>query len=209
MAGPSQLTVPGRRHELLLQMSGHVEPGASLGSVSRVRTDADSGQLALATFYAASYARTVGVVGAVLGDKHEAEEVVQEAFSRLVSAWDKVERYDEPEAWVRQVALRVASSRRRKAQNGLRALLRLGPSPDVAPVSAVAVDLERAVASLPVKQRVVVVLHELGLDDASIAQELRIPVGTVKSRLSRSRSALAQLLEGKDGHDRSTPATRR
>lgn len=50
-------------------------------------------------------------------------------------------------------------------------------------------------AQLPVGQRAVIVLHyfaDLRVED--VATELRVPVGTVKARLSRGRAALAALL---------------
>jgi len=59
---------------------------------------AQPAQAELRDLYAASYGRLVGVVGAVCGDRHEAEEAVQEAFIRLLRHWDKVARYDNPEA---------------------------------------------------------------------------------------------------------------
>lgn len=62
-------------------------------------------------------------------------------------------------------------------------------------------DLRRALPALPVKQREAVVLQHLGLDVASIARQLDIPEGTVKSRLSRARAALAPLLR-EDAPDR-------
>ena len=51
-----------------------------------------------------------------------------------------------------------------------------------------------ALASLPLAQRQCVVLQAAGLDLASIARELDVPEGTVKSRLSRARAALTPLL---------------
>ncbi len=51
-----------------------------------------------------------------------------------------------------------------------------------------------ALAALPLPQRQVIVLQNLGLTVDDIAQELDIPAGTVKSRLSRARAALAPLL---------------
>lgn len=148
----------------------------------------------LRELYAASYQRLVGVVGAVCGDQHEAEEAVQEAFVRLIGNWSSVARYDDPESWLRHVALRQVSNRRRKARNGLRAALRHGPPPDVAPPGHAGVDLDRALAALPRQQRAVVVLHRLGLETAAIAVALDIAPGTVKSRLSRARAALVPLL---------------
>jgi RNA polymerase sigma-70 factor (ECF subfamily) len=148
----------------------------------------------LRDLYAASYSRLVGTVGAVCGDRHDAEEAVQEAFVRLMGCWDKVSRYEDPEAWVRKVALRQVSNRRRKALNGLRAALRHGPPPHVGEPTPACIDAERALAGLPEQQRAVIVLHRLGLDADAMADALGVPVGTVKSRLARGRAALAPLL---------------
>ncbi len=149
---------------------------------------------ALRRLYADSYARLVGIVGAVAGDRDAAEEAVQEAFVRLMGQWAKVSRYDDPEAWLRKVALGFVSNRRRKTRNGIKAALRHGPAPDVPAPSGDHVDLRRALRALPRAQREAVVLYELGLDIAAIALELDIPPGTVKSRLSRARATLAPLL---------------
>jgi RNA polymerase sigma-70 factor (ECF subfamily) len=154
----------------------------------------------LRDLYAGSYARLVGQVGAVCRDRDEAEEAVQEAFVRLMGSWSKVSRYDDPEAWVRKVALRQVSNHRRKALNGLKATLRHGPPPDVPEPTPVAVDAERALAALPEQQRAVIVLHRLGLDADRIAEALGVPAGTVKSRLARARAALSPLLR-EDPHD--------
>lgn len=149
---------------------------------------------ALEELYAASYARLVRVVGAVTGDRQEAEDAVMEAFARALALWPRISRYEDPEAWVRKVALGKVSNRRRKVRNGLRALTRHGAAADEPGPSGDGVDLDRALATLSRAHREVVVLQHLGLDTAAIAAELDIPVGTVKSRLSRARSALAPLL---------------
>lgn len=156
----------------------------------------------LRELYEACYSRLVGVVGAVAGSQAEAEDAVQEAFIRLIGQWHKVSRYDNPEAWLRKVALGVVSNRRRKVRNGIRAMLRIGPPGHTLEPTGVAVDIERALRTLPVTQRAVLVLyHFVGLDIEDIARELSIPVGTVKSRLSRGRAALTPLLrEETDRH---------
>jgi RNA polymerase sigma-70 factor (ECF subfamily) len=145
--------------------------------------------------YAGSYTRLVGLVALVAGSREEAEEVVQEAFVRLLPRWGTVARYDDPEAWVRGVALRLLSNRFRKVRNGRVALRRHGGQPDVAEPTADVVDVVRALSVLPVTLRQVVVLHYLlGHEVAAVAAELQVPVGTVKSRLSRAREVLAPLL---------------
>lgn len=58
--------------------------------------------------------------------------------------------------------------------------------------------LFRALTSLPIDQRIVVVLHHLeGKQVEEIARILKIPAGTVKSRLGRGREALRRKLMGK------------
>ena len=145
--------------------------------------------------YAGSYTHLVGLVALVAGSREEAEEVVQEAFVRLLPRWGTVARYDDPEAWVRGVALRLLSNRFRKVRNGRVALRRHGGQPDVAEPTVDVVDVVRALSVLPVTLRQVVVLHYLlGHEVAAVAAELQVPVGTVKSRLSRAREVLAPLL---------------
>ena len=56
-------------------------------------------------------------------------------------------------------------------------------------------DLDRALAALPEHHRVVVVLADVeGLKYGEIAEALDVPIGTVRSRLARARSALQQTL---------------
>jgi RNA polymerase sigma-70 factor, ECF subfamily len=65
-------------------------------------------------------------------------------------------------------------------------------------------DLERAMARLPIENRQVILL--VALEDLSYeeaAEVLRIPVGTVRSRLSRGRTALRRLM---DMGERTAPA---
>jgi RNA polymerase sigma-70 factor (ECF subfamily) len=56
-------------------------------------------------------------------------------------------------------------------------------------------DLDRALAALPEHSRVVVVLADIeGLTYSEIAETLDVPIGTVRSRLARARSALQRTL---------------
>lgn len=154
----------------------------------------------LEEFYASSYRRLVGVVAAAAGSAAEAEEVVQEAFVRLLPRWQRVQGFEDPEAWVRGVAFRLLSNRLRKARNGVRALLVHGPPALEPPPNPDRLDVERALADLTLSQRQVVVLHHLvQMDVLEIAAVLNLPVGTVKSRLSRGRVALAAALSDPEG----------
>ena len=156
---------------------------------------------AVAGIYGASYRRLVGVVALAAGSTSEAEECVQEAFCRLLHAWPRVSKYVDPESFLRMIAFRQLSNRRRKARNGVRALLRHGVAPDAVGPTGDRLDVEAALARLPLHQRQVLVLHHLlGLDVAEIARTLDIAPGTVKSRLSRGRAALAPHLAEETTH---------
>lgn len=143
--------------------------------------------------YVASYARLVRVLAVAAGDRAEAEDVVQEAFARLVPRWSLIAEYDDPEAWVRKVAFRLLSKRarrmRRRFSDHHLDVAAAGVEPETG------VDVERALRMLPLAQRQVVVLHYLlDLPVTAVAAELGVAEGTVKSRLSRARATLAALL---------------
>jgi RNA polymerase sigma-70 factor (ECF subfamily) len=59
-----------------------------------------------------------------------------------------------------------------------------------------AADLERAIATLPIEQRFIVLLDAQGFNEAEIADIARCAPGTVKSRLSRARARLRAALRG-------------
>jgi RNA polymerase sigma-70 factor, ECF subfamily len=146
-------------------------------------------------FYEGAFLRLVGQLFVVTGDLAEAEDVVQEAFARASSRWASLRAYDVPEAWVRRVALNLAANALRRQRSQLAALLRLGPPRPMPAVSEETAAVARALRALPVAQRQVIVLHHLlDLPVDEVARELRVPVGTVKSRLARARRALARHL---------------
>lgn len=159
-------------------------------------------------FYAGTYRRVVGQVFAMVGNFGDAEEAVQEAYSRAWPRWPKLRGYADPEGWVRTVAYRVAVSSWRKATNRLTAHLRHGAPADVPEIGPEHVALVEALRALTPEQRRVVVLHHLvGLPVDEIARETGAAVGTVKSRLARGRQALATRLQELAGTG--TPAPRR
>lgn len=153
--------------------------------------------------YEGAARRLVAVTYAACGDLAEAQDCVQEAFVR---AWTRRAELDvarSPEAWVRTTALRLAVSRWRRLRGLERALLRSGPPPAPPEPGGLRTDLLRALATLPPRTRLVLALHylaDLALDD--IAAQTRMPVGTVKSHLSRGRGRLRVLLDPAKEPDR-------
>jgi RNA polymerase sigma-70 factor (ECF subfamily) len=169
-----------------------MEPDQSLGRVHRVQDDE------VAELYAVACPRLIGLLTVMGGSRADAEEVAQESFVRLLEHWPKVRGYEDPEGWVRTVAIRMLVSRQRRRITAAAGLRRLASRARVAELPPVEpdMDLVAALATLPVAHRAVVVLHHLyDLPVGEVAARLRIPVGTVKSRLSRARTALAPFLD--------------
>lgn len=169
-----------------------MEPDRALSRDTCVETDE------VAALYARACPRLVGLLTAMCGSQGDAEEVAQDAFVRLLEHWGKVRDYGDPEAWLRTVAVRALVSRQRRRRVAVRGLAVLGRRAVTAlPATEPAHDVElaEALAGLPIDQRAVLVLHHLhDLSVAEVAELLHIPTGTVKSRLSRARAALAPLL---------------
>jgi RNA polymerase sigma-70 factor (sigma-E family) len=146
-------------------------------------------------FYTGAISRLLGQLFLVTGDLHEAEDVVQEAFARASVRWSWLRDYNAPEAWVRRVAMNLATDHARTLRRQTKALLRMGAPLGAPEASVETLALVEALRSLPVRQRQAIVLHHLvGLPVEEVAQTLRAPTGTVKSLLARGRRALAARL---------------
>jgi RNA polymerase sigma-70 factor (ECF subfamily) len=150
--------------------------------------------------FAVSYPRLVVQLYGVTGDAAEAEDLVQEAFVRAAAAGRRFIRLDNHEAWLRTVAINIQRSRWRKLRNFSRIRDRLAERPTDLPALEDRLDVIEALRGLPAGQREVVALHYLAdLEVAEVARTLRIAEGTVKSRLSRGREALAFALAEREG----------
>ena len=153
----------------------------------------------VAEVYHACYRRLVVQLFAFTTDLAEAQDAVQEAFARAVARPRGFAGIDNPEAWLRTVALNVVRRRWRRRRVLDLILLRERPLHDVTADNGTEVrtDLSEALDAIPRNYREVIVLHyyaDLSVDD--IAAALGVAPGTVKSRLARGRVALAGRLGG-------------
>jgi RNA polymerase sigma-70 factor, ECF subfamily len=143
-------------------------------------------------FYAGSVGRVISQLYAMTGDRAEAEDVVQEAYTRAWERWDKIARYADPEGWVRTVAWRISVSSWRKAKSRLAAHRRDSrpdPGPDVSPDYVAMISALRGINAD--QRRAVVLYHLVGLSVQEIARQTGTSPAAVKARLMRGRQALA------------------
>jgi RNA polymerase sigma-70 factor (ECF subfamily) len=150
-----------------------------------------AGTIEFDQFYHAHFRALTVQLCAYTGDLSQAQDVVQEAFCRAFSRWDKVVRFDDPVAWVRRVAWNLATSRWRRLRTAQR-YLRHQRVEHVAGPTADRVDLAAALATLQPNHRRAVVLHHLAdMSVAEIARQEGVAEGTVKAWLHRGRAGLA------------------
>lgn len=150
-----------------------------------------AGSEALSAIYDASYSRLVAQLMVVCGSQDEVEDAVQEAFVKAIRQGSRFDRIDNPEAWLRTVAINTQRTRWRRGAV-LRRLLPKVPGP-VSPIEPTPerLAITAALSQLRPEWRTVIVLHYLvDLPLATIAAELGLPLGTVKSRLARAREQL-------------------
>src|SRR5262245_57935518 len=151
-----------------------------------------AGRHTVRAVFEASYRRLVGQLYAVCGDLTEAEEVVAWALARAVQHQRTFVRPDNPEAWLRTVAVNVSRTRYRR---GLRVVHREHDEARRPTLDDDRLALMAALRRLPAAQREAIALHYLAdLPINEVAAATGSTVGTVKSRLSRGRAALAVLL---------------
>ncbi len=148
-----------------------------------------------------AYGRLVYAVAyKLLGDRGLSEEATQQTFLKAWRASRSIDPNREPGPWLATIARRVAIDLyRREAKRSTSPLDAVAPE-DPALVSMPATveaacdiwEVRRAIRALPVPdQQVVRLQHFEGLTHAQIAQRLRVPLGTVKSRSFRAHKRLA------------------
>ncbi|WP_299772713.1 RNA polymerase sigma factor [uncultured Tateyamaria sp.] len=142
----------------------------------------------------------------MLGDRSEAEDVVQDAMLRL---WRIAPEWRTGEAqvstWLYRVVSNLCTDRLRKRRRGGVALDDVAEPEDPAPgVEATLQDNARhtalrvAIADLPERQRLALTLrHFEGVSNPEIAEQLGVSVEAVESLTARAKRALATALKGR------------
>jgi RNA polymerase sigma factor (sigma-70 family) len=177
MAGPSFTPAAGRS-------SGHVSDDAPVSGFS-----AD-----FVSFYEDEYPQTVRLASLLCGSVDLGEDLTQEAFLALSPRFASL---DAPSTYLRVTVVNLVRRQyrdRRRRDARLQLLRDRGPAVDVYQ----AVDLADVIATLPVRQKIVIVgRYWAGWSEAELAQILDCRPGTIKSLASRALSTLRGQI-GKD-----------
>ena len=161
------------------------------------------GRAAFASLYRLHAGRVFGVIVRLVGHRgSRAEDLTQETFIR---AWQALPGFRNDAAfgtWLHRLAVNTAlmelrAHRSRPDRDGDAATFDLlGTADSAGERTATALDLERAVASLPPRARAVLVLFDIeGWSHEQIGVELDMAVGTSKAQLHRARGLLRARLK--------------
>src|SRR2546426_2135699 len=82
------------------------------------------------SFFEAEHAGLFGALCLVTGNRHEAEEIMQDAFLRLWERWDRVAGLDDPAGYLYRTAMNVFRKRYRRASLALRKGVAQAPGED-------------------------------------------------------------------------------
>lgn len=184
-----------------LGSAGSEDPNgqASMRLVSRAVKLAQAGDREALGFLYARYADNIyGYVHSIVHDRHEAEDVTQQVFAKLIHVIDKYEERDVPFfAWILRVARNVAVDHIRGQRSIPVEEVRASDEGDGDPAGNGRMgDLTDALSRLPLAQREVLVLrHFAGFSPPEIAERTGRSEGSIHGLHHRGRRALKADLE--------------
>lgn len=155
-------------------------------------------ELAFEEFMAARWAPLFRTAHLLTGDRHEAEELLQNALARTCARWDSIRDKGAADAYVRRTMVHLAQRGWRHRDRHVSSELLPEPADDQLAVRADHLVLWAEVRRLPARMRAVLVLRfyeDLSVEDT--ARELGCSPGAVKSRthhaIRRLRASLPAL----------------
>ncbi len=161
--------------------------------------------------------RLFGLLYRLTGSRHDAEDLLQETFLRVVRTLEGYTHEGRFEAWLYRIAVNLARDQLRRQKRhrtvsehaatsrvdgseGLAAYPADGPPPDQPlDVAQQADRLQKALQRLPVAEREVIMLrHFSDMSFSQIAQVMDTPLGTALARAHRGLARLRGIMEGGD-----------
>lgn len=168
---------------------------AAARSAERARQDA------VWHLYDRRYADMVRFASFLTGDVHAAQDVAQEAFVRLLDAWDRLADPECADAYLKATIVNLVRGehrRREVAERRSPAHLALVSSAEDDALGRVGRQhVLDAVSALPIRQKACVVMrHWMRMSETEIAATLGLSVGSVRTHVKRGMAALQRTLGG-------------
>jgi RNA polymerase sigma-70 factor (ECF subfamily) len=144
-------------------------------------------------FYAAHQEHLFVSLCLLTGNRQEAEEVMQDAFVRLLERWDRMDRIRDPDAYLFRVAMNVFRNRYRRVKLAMRRTIASDLATDDLAVVEDRDEVIRLLRGLTPQQRQVAVLTWiLGYSSEETGRLLGIRASTVRVLTSRARATMQE-----------------
>ena len=175
---------------------GDLGPGVAPG-VEAVA--AQTSPLPFEDFYALEHRRLYGAMCLITGNRHDAEELMQEAFLKVWERWDRVRELDDPVGYLYRTAMNAFRMRYRRAKIAARRVARPVTRGDELDAFESRLELDRGLAALTPRQRAAVVLTDLlEFRSAEAADALHIRPSTVRKLAAQGRQRLRDVIGQSD-----------
>lgn len=150
-------------------------------------------ELTFELFFETNRHRLFGSFCLITGNRHEAEEIVQDAFLKIWERWDRVAGMDDPIAFLFTTAMNVLRNRARRAALAIRKPVTPSLRSDDLAVVEDRDELVRLLRPLTPRQRAAVLLTDyLGYPSDEAAKILGIEPSTVRALSTKGRTAARQ-----------------
>ncbi len=140
-------------------------------------------------FFEQTHQRLFGALCLVTGNRHEAEEIVQDAYLKLWERWDRVSGMDDPTGFLFRTAMNGFRSRYRRASVALRKRMTLAPGVDDLAAVEDRDEVVRILRPLSRAERASIVLTTMfGYSSEEAGRLLGVKAATVRAHATRARA---------------------
>ena len=151
------------------------------------------------TFFEEEHERLFKALYFVTGNRHDAEELMQDAFLRLWERWDELDRISDPSGYLFRVALNGFRMRRRRAAMSLRKVAPIPERRDPFLDAELRADVRQLLLGVTPRQRAALLLVDLlGYPSEQAARILRVRPSTVRALATKGRRALRAMEGARD-----------
>lgn len=164
--------------------------GANKKKLSRTRVS--RGSMEFEAFYIKEYQKVFRSAFLLCGDLELSQDATQEAFSRALARWKRLQKEPWSGGWVATTALNYCRKQLRLSKRTHQS----DPIASGRDFEVTTFDLKAAIETLPYRGRQATILYYLcDLPVVEVALLMGVSEGAVKAHLSRARSTLLQVLE--------------
>jgi RNA polymerase sigma-70 factor (ECF subfamily) len=161
------------------------------GEVVEFPSEAVEARARFDEFFEEEHERLYKALYFVTGNRHDAEELMQDAFLKLWERWGEIHKIDDPTGYLFRVALNAFRMRRRRAALAIRKVLPVPERRDDFLDAEMRADVRLLLLGVTPRQRAALLLVDLlGYSSEQAARILRVRPSTARALATKGRQAL-------------------